>query len=314
MHEIRRPDLEACLVELRGEIRDPLAGVHGPGSPAWRLNSEQINFLGAGRAALLQLAHPPVARAIAEHSVTLEDVRGRFRRTFSNVFAMTFGDLESAFRAARRVHNIHTRIRGELDETAGRYRAGDPYAANHADSLRWVYATLVDTVIAVRRRIGRPLSWAGRERYYRDSTRFARLFGLGREAVPASYRGLCEYFDQCLVDGTVAVTRAARDIADSLLVAPSPALEPLAVAYRALTATLLPPALAAAFGLPRERRHRLAASALVAAITAALGRAPEQLRYLPGYLDAEARVGVRWGAARLFDRAAARAMPFWPPL
>src|SRR3712207_7704222 len=40
-------------------------------------------FLGAGRALLLQLAHPWVAAGISQHSTTLADPIGRFHRTFT---------------------------------------------------------------------------------------------------------------------------------------------------------------------------------------------------------------------------------------
>src|SRR5262249_52101330 len=84
---VTRQELEAGLAALAVEVRDPRAGIYGTDSLSWQLNRELGNFLGAGRAALLQLAHPPVAHAIAEHSTTRADVRTRFRRTFANIFA-----------------------------------------------------------------------------------------------------------------------------------------------------------------------------------------------------------------------------------
>jgi uncharacterized protein (DUF2236 family) len=122
---VTRSDLEAALADLAAEIDDPLAGIHGPGSLGWRYGREAQNFLGAGRAALMQLAHAPVARAIESHSRVLVDVRGRFQRTFDNVFAMTFGDLDHAIRSARRVHNVHVRITGEHSETGCTNRGCD---------------------------------------------------------------------------------------------------------------------------------------------------------------------------------------------
>ena len=47
---------------MLGHAAESLAGVFGPDSAAWRVNGEAvIVFLGAGRALLLQLAHPWVA-------------------------------------------------------------------------------------------------------------------------------------------------------------------------------------------------------------------------------------------------------------
>ena len=111
---VTRADLEASLAALRRQISDPRAGILGPRSIAWQIGGDLAVFLGGGRAALLQLAHPMVAYAIAQRSHARADVAGRFRRTFRHVFAMVFGGLDDAFAAARRVHAIHARIHGTL--------------------------------------------------------------------------------------------------------------------------------------------------------------------------------------------------------
>src|SRR3954451_2829453 len=67
-------------------------GIFGPRSAIWRVDREAATFLGAGRALLLQLAHPWIAAAIAQHSRTLSDPIGRFHRTFGTVFNLVFGD------------------------------------------------------------------------------------------------------------------------------------------------------------------------------------------------------------------------------
>ena len=101
-HVVTRSELEGALARVRAAVADPRDGIHGPGSPAWQLQRESMVFLGGGRAALLQLAHPFVAYAIDQHSKTRGDVVGRFQRTFRNVFAMVYGDLDTAMRAAGR--------------------------------------------------------------------------------------------------------------------------------------------------------------------------------------------------------------------
>src|SRR5262245_31878617 len=82
---IGREECASRLARLRAEVRDPRAGLFGPGSKVWEVNKEAISFLGGGRAALLQLAHPWVAWAIEHHSSTREDPVGRFQRTFLHV-------------------------------------------------------------------------------------------------------------------------------------------------------------------------------------------------------------------------------------
>ena len=96
-------DLEVELRFVREHAAGSLAGVFGPDSATWRVNREAAIFLGAARALLLQLAHPWVANAVAEHSQVFADPIGRFHRTFRVMFAMDFGTLDQALAAARRL-------------------------------------------------------------------------------------------------------------------------------------------------------------------------------------------------------------------
>ena len=70
-------EFELQIDKLRSAAGDPSAGFFGPTSLTWRVGREAALFLGAGRALLLQLAHPWVATSIAEHSRTLVDRVGR---------------------------------------------------------------------------------------------------------------------------------------------------------------------------------------------------------------------------------------------
>jgi uncharacterized protein (DUF2236 family) len=82
-------ELQPCFV--RRHAAGYVAGVLGPDSVTWRIYREAVLFLGAGRALLLQLAHPWVATAVADHSQVFADPIGRLRRTFRTMFTMIFG-------------------------------------------------------------------------------------------------------------------------------------------------------------------------------------------------------------------------------
>lgn len=178
---VARADLEARLDALRAAVDDPCAGLFGPRSAVWRINREAVTFLGGGRAALLQLAHPYVAHGVDQHSTTRTDTLGRFVRTFENVFAMVYGDLDAALASARRVHTVHTHITGPLGD-------GSPYAANTPEALLWVHATLWDTSIQVYELVMRPLGDEEKAAYYEETKRFAALFGIPPEIVPPDWR------------------------------------------------------------------------------------------------------------------------------
>jgi uncharacterized protein (DUF2236 family) len=130
---------------VRASAVSSRSGIFGAQSAIWHIDREAAIFLGAGRALLLQLAHPWVAAAIDEHSNTFTDPIGRFHRTFGIVFNMVFGSLEDSLAVARQLHRRHSAIKGSLLSTAGPYAAGSAYFANSVPALRWVWATLTDT-------------------------------------------------------------------------------------------------------------------------------------------------------------------------
>ncbi len=68
---VTREEFEGQLAFVRSLAPGEREGVFGPASVIWRVDREAAIFLGAGRALLLQLAHPWVAAAIAEHSRSL---------------------------------------------------------------------------------------------------------------------------------------------------------------------------------------------------------------------------------------------------
>lgn len=287
MSVVRRDDLEAALAGLRAGIADPRAGVFGPTSAAWQLGSDVALFLGGGRAALLQLAHPMVAYAIDQHSQTRADVLGRFRRTFDNVFAMVFGELDRAFAAARRVHNIHTRIHGTIPDAVGGWAAGTAYHANDAGALRWVHATLVDTTLLVRERLDGPLPPALRDRYVIEMNRFAALFGIPRALWPASAAAHDAYMREMLASDRIAVAPCAREMAAFLIGRGGTARQPaIGRAGEAITHALLPPHLAAAFGL----RGAPGIGAGLAAFRAIYRRLPRGTVALPAFGEAKRRL------------------------
>lgn len=296
--QVDRDQLERSLSRLREAVDEPRLGVHGPGTVSWEVNREAVLFLGGGAAALLQLAHPFVAHAVDHHSDTRRDPIGRFNRTFMNVYAMCFGDLDSAIKSARRVHNIHTRIVGELGEDAGPFRRGDTYRANDADALLWVHATLVRTSLQVYEETVRRLGADERERYYEESKRFAWLFGIPDDVLPASWRAFERYWTDIVDSDVLAVTEPAAEIGRFLMTPPNRAMRGFSRWYRAVTAGLLPPSLRDPFGLRFGRRERLLYRASVRVIRRGYGTLPGRLRYVPAYVEAQRRLEGQQGPDR----------------
>jgi uncharacterized protein (DUF2236 family) len=285
-------DLERELAIIREVGAENGAGVFGPGSLMWRIDKEAAIFLGAGRALLLQLAHPWVAAAITQHSRVLSNPIGRFHGTFSFMFTMVFGTTEQAVAAARRLHLRHAQISGRLAEAAGPFAAGSPYRANDLAALRWVHATLIDTALVTYELVQPPLSAEDRERYWGEARLFAALFGIPQDALPPSWADFVCYNEQMWRSDVLTVSDEARKIAGAVLSGAGTRLL-MPPWYRALTARLLPARLRDDFALPygdAERRKTDGALALLRRVYLWM---PSWLRHVGPYQEARARLAGR---------------------
>lgn len=290
MPVVTREQLESSLKELARVVRDPHEGILGPRSVAWKLGGDLAVFLGGGRAALLQLAHPMVAYAVDQHSRTRADVVGRFQRTFRNVFAMVFGELDDAFAAARRVHSIHTRIHGEIPHQIGAWRAGTPYHANDVDALLWVHATLVDTTIAVRERLDGALPTALKDTYIVEMNRFAALFGIPRDLLPDGWAAHEAYMQRMLGSDVIAVAPCAKEMAMFLIGRNGSQQPPLGRFAEMLTATMLPKHLAREFGLVRTTLSTTSVHVALSAFAPFYRRLPTRAVAIPARSAATRRL------------------------
>ena len=284
--------LERALAVVRAGAAGEAAGVFGPDSQFWRINREAIVFLGAGRALLLQLAHPWVAAAIAEHSDAGADPIGRFHRTFGVVYAMTFGSLDRALAAARALHARHETVTGTMAAPAGPFPGGSAYRANEIAALRWVFATLIDTALLAYATVLPAPSARERERYYDDSRLFAALFGLDPADLPADWAAFAAYNEAMARSDILTVSAVARDIARQLLFGKVGPL-PVPRWYRAVTAAMLPQRLRDGFDLPFDQRERKRAARAIARIRRLYPLMPARLRYVAPYHEAMARLSGR---------------------
>jgi uncharacterized protein (DUF2236 family) len=288
MDVITEETLNIRLAALAAAAPGECQGAFGPHSLRWHIDRESALFLGAGRALLLQLAHPWVAAAVVHHSRAFDDPVARFHGTFATVFALVFGRLGAALAAARDLHRRHAAIRGLMPEAVGVYPASLPYAANDRAALEWVHATLVETALKAYGLV-RTLVPDERDRYYAESRRFAAFFGLEPGALPADFGAFSRYCSAMIDGGTLAVGPQARMIATRLL---SGAGHRIGVPawYRALTAELLPAPLAEAYGLSLGAGERRLAARAVDLIRRIYPRVPHRLRFVGPYHEARERL------------------------
>lgn len=286
--------LECELNRVRSAAAGPLSGVFGPPSMTWQIDRESAIFLGAGRALLLQLAHPWVAAAIAQHSDTFANPVGRFHRTFSAMFSIVFGTLDQSLNAARRLHRRHTAIRGQLRFAAGLFPAGSPYCANAIPALRWVHATLIETALIAYELMLPPLTSQQREQYYREGRLFAALFGIPNEDLPADWIAFSAYTHAMTHSDQLVITDQTRTMARRLIAGANLWL-PVPAAYQDITGILLPLPLSEAFGFRHSAAQERDARRLIAHIRRIYSLLPNRLRYVGPYQEAEQRLA---GSAR----------------
>ncbi len=282
--------LEGLLAWAAGEPSDsnPSCGIFGPASINWRINRESALFLAAGRAALLQMAHPWVARALEEHSTTLSDPIRRFHNTFRVIFTMVFGTRNQAMGAARKLHHLHTHICGSIPEPIGSYARGSQYAANDLAALRWVFATLIDSAVLAYELV-LPLSGEERDAYYRESLRMAALFGIAPQALPHDWAAFMAYNREMWSSDLLTVSPVAHAMGQRILQGAGSWIH-IPQWYRALTAGMMPPRLREAFGLDYGRAERKAEDRAKRWLPHIYPRLPEVLRFVGPYREAEARL------------------------
>ncbi len=255
-----------------------------PGNP-WRssiLQRERILLLAWGPAILLQLAHPLVARGVADHSAFRTERWGRARRlhrTLDAMLRLCFGTDQEARAVVARINAIHDRVHGQLPESAGVFAAGTPYSAHDPALLAWVHATLLDMNLRVYELFVEPLRVEDKDRYCAEASAIEVPFGIPEGRLPRSAGELQRYMDAMLASGEIAVTEAARTLARDIVHPPVPlvAQPPLALA-RLATIGLLPPSIRVGYGFSWSSRHEARLRRLARFVRAVLPLAPSVLR------------------------------------
>ena len=266
-------------------------------STAWKLHREMVLLAGWGRAILLQLAHPLVARGVADHSGFRTERRGRLHRldrTLRAMLTLTFGTLEEAEGVARVINGIHDRVHGTLASREGPFPAGARYSAHNPALLTWVHATLLDSYLLTYELFVGPLTVEERDRYCAESGVIAPLLGIPPDSLPRSTAGLRAYMDAMLASDEVVVTDTARMLASEVLHPPATlAARPLLALARLPAVGLLPPAIRTGYRLSWSPRQEQALRVVAAVSRRALPLLPGVARHWPAARAAHAREQAR---------------------
>lgn len=266
-----------------------------PGGAYWQVNRESFLLLGGGAALLLQLAHPLVAAGVADHSGFREEPVRRLYRTIRTMQQVIYEDAATARAAARRVQQVHARVRGVLREDTPAFPRGTPYRASDPKLLLWVHATLVVTALRTYETFLPRLTDAQRGRYYDESRAVGRVLGLADADMPVDFAAFEAYFEGMVHGPELAVTPGVRELAEHVNHPPISWFPRLAGdALSIATAALLPEPVRQLYGLRWSRRRQLA-------WRLARGSLRETLPFMPDRLRAgrHARRGERKAKNRL---------------
>ena len=148
------------------------AALTPPDSVSWRIFKNPVALLIGGVAAvLLELAEPRVRTGVWEHSSFRADPVQRLQRTGMAAMVSVYGPRSAAEAMIARVRRMH-------DHVVGATPAGEPYRANDAELLTWVYTTASFGFSHAYDRFVRPLSAADRVRLSQEGLPAARLYGV----------------------------------------------------------------------------------------------------------------------------------------
>jgi uncharacterized protein (DUF2236 family) len=159
-------------------------GCFGDGSMMWRINRERVVLLAGPAAAVMQVAHPQVARGVAAHSRFREDAGGRLIRTLDAVYAVAFGTREEVAEVRKRVAAAHAKVRG------------DTYSAFDPDAQLWVMATLIQGSVSMFRRFIGELSAEQLDDFLRENRVFGEVFGIPPARLPATWSSFESYWQE----------------------------------------------------------------------------------------------------------------------
>lgn len=251
--------MERHRAEIRQRLRHAQAARPGPESVGWKVNREVIVVAGWGRAILLQLAHPLVGAGVHEHSRFRGSLWAsvvRLRSTIGAMLSLTFGDDEDAISAAAGINAIHDRVSGRLPAAAGAFNTGERYSAHDAELLRWVHATLLDSILRTYELLVGPLTVEERDRYCAESAVMEPLLDIPAGLLPRTIAELDAYMSEMLGSDRIAVTGTSRALARAALFPPRwrlfwPAFRPVQL----ITIGLLPADIRRAYGFAWTARE-----------------------------------------------------------
>ncbi|MDA3806062.1 oxygenase MpaB family protein [Clavibacter sp. CT19] len=239
---------------------------------------EGILLAAGGRAILLQIADPAVARGVAEHSDFASRPLDRLEGTLGYVYAVVFGSPAEVARARRIVGRAHAPVRSDAPAADG---SAPAYSAYDPDLQLWVAATIYDSAVTMFEIAFGPLPDEVADRVYRQYAVLGTALQVPEGRWPPDRAAFRAYWEERVA--ILEPTADARRIARALLRGGDGpmwlrSIMPLAAL---MTAALLPPRIRAGFGLRWDARLERRATRAISAILVPYRWMPRCVREAP---------------------------------
>jgi uncharacterized protein (DUF2236 family) len=197
------------------------------------------------------------------------------------------------------VHALHETIEGELPEAAGVHAAGTPYSAFDPELMLWTLSVIADSGPCFYELFVDRLAADEREELWQEYVRFGELFGMPRDAAPASHREFRAWWDGKLGSDEMHLTDDAREIGYSTAFEiPLPSLRaPAKAVHDLIMLGSLPPRVRELYGIGYSAHQERAFRATIRALRGLRPLTPRVIR--EGYNTSSFRLVARTERRRL---------------
>lgn len=186
-------------------------GLFGPDSIAWKVNREQVTLLAGRAAAVLQVAHPGVAKGLAKFGECKAASGACMKRAFSSIQTITFGTRRDVLEVVQPVQRMLARRRSEESDRNGLYSVLDE------DLQLWVLATLVKGAVVAYEQFVGSLSADEKEAYFQDMRVWGEFFGLSRSYGPKNWGEFESYYNYMVCGGLLGSDSRCVEMARGVL-------------------------------------------------------------------------------------------------
>ena len=256
-------------------------GYFPPGSLLRRVQSERaVGLLYGQRALGIGALDPRNFMGTLLHDRSADRPFHRLVATGKMFEAIFFGTRAQADRILETVDRMHTNVKGELPQDAGRFPAGTPYSAGDPELMLWTIAPMADSAVHFYELFVRELSEVEKDAFWTDYVRFGELFGMPASVAPASWRGLREYVDAKINGPDAHLTPEAKVTGRAVMleIPTSASRRPAMQVHNLILRGSLPPRVRALYGLRWTAADAVAFRVAVAAARAARPVTPRSVR------------------------------------